>query len=202
MTQIFMNTEAKFRATLGLASLYTRSGRYADGLAWAVRLEQHLTNLFTLADDPEYGDLIPVIPEFYIARAENMAYLGAGILSVLDQPERAEPYFRAADGFFKAMGYTHGRAGTVALKARALYNKGRFEAFEAAAGPAIAFAAEAGMGELAWRLEALRGERFFRDNKMDLAEAALRRAQAAVTLVSGALSFDQSKLRFGLGKGG
>jgi hypothetical protein len=200
ITLITMNTDVQFRTALGLASLYIGQGRYAEGLAWAVRLERHFVRLFALASSPDFGDLVLMLPEFYLARGENMAYLGAGILSVLGQPDRAEPYFAAAEGFFKAMGYAHGRARTAALKARALHDGGRFEAFEKAAGPAIALAAKAGLGELVWRLEALRGERFFRDNRLDLAEAALRRAQDAVTLVSGALASDQSKLRFGLGK--
>ncbi len=202
MTSIVMNTEAKYRSALGLASFYIRNGQYAAGLAWAVRLEGHFTRLFTLADNPEYGDMVPLIPEFYIARAENMAYLGAGILSVHDDPQRAAPYFAAADGFYEAMNYTYGRAYTAALRARALYDIGRFEDFEAAAEPAVALAAAAGLGELVWRLEALRGERFFAAGRLDLAEASLRRAQAAVNLVSGALASDQSKLRFGLGKEG
>ncbi len=200
ITDITMKTDVKFRAALGLASLYMGQGRYAEGLAWAVRLERHFIRLFALASSPEFGDMVPMIPEVYLARGENMAYLGAGVLSVLGRPDRAEPYFAAAEGFFKAMGYAHGQARTAALKARALYDSGRFEAFETAARPAIALAAEAGLGELVWRLEALRGEQFFHRDKMDLAEAALRRAQDAVTLVSGALASDQSKLRFGVGK--
>ena len=200
VTDVLMNTEAKFRAALGLASLYIRDGQYAKGLAWAVELEGHFVRLFSLADNGEYGHIVPLLPEFYVARGENLAYLGAGILSLMGAPERAAPYFAAAEGFFKAMGYAHGRAVTAVLRARALYDTGRYDEFEAAAVPAIALAAEAGLGELVWRLEALRGERFFLAGKLDQAEGALRRAQAAVTLVSGALSSDQSKLRFGIGK--
>ena len=200
ITEIVLNTEAKYRATLGLASLYIRSGRYASGLAWAVELERHFVRLFTLADNAEYGDMVPLLPEFYLARGENMAYLGAGVLALMNAPERAAPYFAAADGFFAAMGYAQGRAVTAALRARALYDTGRYDEFEAAAVPAIALAAGAGLGELVWRLEALRGERFFLAGDMDRAEGALRRAQAAVTLVSGALASDRSKLRFGVGK--
>ncbi len=200
MIEIVINTEAKFRAALGLASLYIRAGQYAKGLAWAVRLERHFVRLFTLADNSEYGHMVPLIPEFYLARGENMAYLGAGILAVMDRPEQAAPYFAAAEGFFEAMGYDQGRAVTAALRARALYDIGRDEAFETVAVSAIALAAKAGLGELVWRLEALRGERFFVAGDMARAEPALRRAQDAVTLVSGALSSDQSKLRFGFGK--
>jgi hypothetical protein len=200
ITDIVVNIEAKYRATLGLASLYIRDGQYAKGLAWAVELERHFVRLFTLADNGEYGDMVPLLPEFYLARGENLAYLGAGILALMNAPERAAPYFAAADGFFKATGYAHGRAVTAALRARALHDTGRYDEFEAAAVPAIALAAEAGLGELVWRLEALRGQQFFLAGKMDQAEVALRRAQAAVTLVSGALASDQSKLRFGVGK--
>jgi len=200
VTDVFMNTEAKFRAALGLASLYIRDGQYAKGLAWAVELEQHFVRLFTLADNGEYGHLVPLLPEFYVARGENLAYLGAGILALMGAPERAAPYFAAAESFFKAMGYAHGRAVTAVLRARALYDTGRDDDFEAAAVPAIALAVEAGLGELVWRLEALRGERLYLAGKIDQAEGALRRAQTAATLVSGALSSDQSKLRFGVGK--
>ncbi|NQV59594.1 MAG: hypothetical protein HQ502_07995, partial [Alphaproteobacteria bacterium] len=200
VTDVFMNTEAKFRAALGLASLYIRDGQYAKGLAWAVELEQHFVRLFTLADNGEYGHLVPLLPEFYVARGENLAYLGAGILALMGAPERAAPYFTAAESFFKAMGYAHGRAVTAVLRARALYDTGRDDDFEAAAVPAIALAVEAGLGELVWRLEALRGERLYLAGKIDQAEGALRRAQTAATLVSGALSSDQSKLRFGVGK--
>jgi hypothetical protein len=200
VTDIVMNTEAKYRAALGLASLYIRDGQYAKGLAWAMELERHFVRLFTLADNSEYGDMVPLLPEFYLARGENLAYLGAAVLVLMNAPERAAPYFAAADGFFKAMGYAHGRAVTAALRARALYDIGRVDEFEAAALTAIALAAEAGLGELVWRLEALRGQQLFLAGKMDQAEAALRRAQAAVSLVSGALASDQSKLRFGVGK--
>ncbi len=158
VTDIVMNIEAKYRAALGLASLYIRDGQYAKGLAWAVELEQHFIRLFTLADNSEYGDMVPLLPEFYLARGENLAYLGAAVLTLMNAPERAAPYFAAADGFFKAMGYAHGRAVTAALRARALYDIGRHDEFEAAAVPAIALAAEAGLGELVWRLEALRGQ--------------------------------------------
>lgn len=200
ITDILMNTETMYRAALGLASLYIRDGQYAKGLAWAVALEQHFVRLFTLADNGEYGHLVPLIPEFYIARGENMAYLGAGVLALLDAPERAAPFFAAADDFFQALGYAHGRAVTAALRARALYDIGRYAQFEAAAVPAVTLASQAGLGELVWRLEALRGERLLLAGKIDQAEEALRRAQAAVTLVSGALSSDTAKLRFGIGK--
>ncbi|MBT4044737.1 MAG: CHAT domain-containing protein [Rhodospirillaceae bacterium] len=200
ITAIAMNTEAKFRAALGLASLYIRDGQYAKGLAWAIELEKHFVRLFKLADHYEFGQMVPLIPEFYVARGENLAYLGAGILAVIGDAAQAELYFAAADGFFKSMRYTNGRAVTAVLRARALYDVGQNDAFEAAAVPAITLAVQAGLGELVWRLEALRGERFFEAGKLAEAEASLRRAQTAVALVSGALASDQSKLRFGLGK--
>lgn len=199
MSDLVLNTEAKFRANLGLASLYTRSGRYPLGLAWAIETERHFASLFALAQS-EYAAHVPLVPEFYIGRAENLAYLGASAIGVERDAQAGDRYLAAADRLFASVGYGFGRAVGAALKAKALDDSGFADAFETAAVNAIALAVESNLSDLVWPLELLRGQRAFRAGRMAEARASLRRAQDALDLVSGSLASDRAKLRFGFGK--
>ena len=196
---LMLRTEAKIRAHMGLASLYARTGDYPRAMAWGASAEAHFGRLFALARGP-HGSMVPMVPDFYIGRGENLAYLGAGILAVRADPALAEPYFTAARDFFKAIGYPFGDATAAAIRAQALHDAGFLDAFRDAAAEAVSAAAASGLWEVIWRIEALRGRLFLAAGRRDEAEAALRRAQGAVELVSGGLASDRTKLAFGVGK--
>jgi len=196
---LMFRTETKIRAHMGLASLHARSGDYARALTWAASTETHFRDLFELAGGP-YGAAVPMVPDFYIGRGENLAYLGAGILVTHRDPVRAAPYFAAARAFFEAIDYPFGAAITAAFRAQALHDAGFRTEFHAAAEEAVAAAIHAGLGEIVWRIETLRGRLLLEAGDPDAAETALRRAQDAVELVSGILASDRTKLTFGVGK--
>lgn len=196
---LMLRTEAKIRSHMGLASLYARTGDYPRALAWAGSAEAHFQRLFALAGGP-HGAMVPMVPDFYIGRGENLAYLGAGILAVRADPAAAEPFFAAARAFFEAIGYPYGDAMAAALRAQALHDAGLLDAFPPAAAQAVSAAARTGLWEIIWRIEALRGRWLLAAGKRDEAEAALRKAQDAVELVSGGLASDRAKLAFGVGK--
>jgi hypothetical protein len=196
---LMLRTEAKIRSHMGLASLFARTGNYPRAMAWGASAEAHFRRLFELAAGP-HGSMVPMVPDFYIGRGENLAYLGAGILAVHADPAPAEPYFAAARDFFQAIGYPFGDAMAAAIKAQALHDAGLLDVFHPAAVEAVSTAARAGLWEVIWRIEALRGRLFLAAGQKEEAEAALRRAQDAVELVSGGLSSDRAKLAFGVGK--
>jgi len=200
LTDLTMRSEAKFRSHMGLASHYTRAGDYPRGLAWASSTEKHFQNLFELASNPMYGSHVPIVPDFYLGRGENLAYLGASLLVVGKDQTKAEPYFQASAGFFRSIGFDAGVAITEAFKAQGLYDAGFVEAFHTTAQSAIALAAKAGLHEIIWRIEGRRGKLLLAEGKVDEAQMALRRAQASIELVTGALSSDRARLRFGVGK--
>lgn len=200
ITDLSMRSEAKFRSHMGLASHYTRAGDYARGLAWASSTERHFQDLFELAAHPMFGPHVPIVPDFYLGRGENLAYFGASLLVVTRDPQKAEPYFQASAGFFRSIGFDAGATITEAFKAQALFDAGFNEQFLETSQQASALAIKAGLHEIVWRIETRRGKLLLEKGRIDDARQALRRAQASVELVTGALSSDRARLRFGVGK--
>ena len=98
----------------------------------------------------------------------------------------------ASDAFF-------GSAIVSAIRAKAFYDANLIEDFLLAADEAVILGSKIGFGELVWQIEALRGQVLLAQGNLDKAEMSLRRAQEAIDLVSGSLSSDRAKLKFGIG---
>ncbi len=198
--ELFNLTTAQLRAYITLAAAYLQQGNYESALSWAERAEAGYADVISVVTSPTYGPYVPYHADGYYGRALNLAVLGATRLIVKHDREAAEKFFRSAHAALDAINFTTPKITVDALYAQALYTAGFDEEAAAAATRTAEEAAKLGLPDLVWRIEALRGEALFADGRSDEAEAAFRRAQAAIESVSGALATDRAKRRFGIGK--
>ena len=156
--------------------------------------------LYEVAAHPLYGPFVPIHADSYYGRAFNLAVLGAARLIVRNDRDTAAIAFDSAHALLDAVGFATPKITLDALHAQTLLQAGYLGEGEGLAGRASAEASRRGLPDLVWRIEALRGEALLKDGRSGEAEAAFRRAQAAIELVSGALATDRAKRRFGIGK--
>lgn len=201
LTDLSLTTEARSRALIGLAFVHTMAGDHDPALRWAAETERHFADVFSVSTHPLYGPFLGrLLQETYVARAVNLAFIGAAHLATSGRDEEAETHFAAARAGFAAIGFAHGQVYVDALKALAYLRSGRTDAADRAAAVAARLAAERGLVDFVWRIEALRGEALFAGGRIEEAEGSLRRAQDAVDKLTGAIRGDQEKRRFGVGK--
>ncbi len=196
----YILTTAQVRALAGLAGIYFLKGDYPAALAWAAEGENRLDDMFFVLHNPIFGLFSPYHTDAYYLRALNTSFLAAAMLVVNRDTAAAEKLFHSVVAFYDAVGYAAGRVSALALKAQALTKIGSYASAIETATHAAALAVRAGLGDMLWRVELLQGEILLNLGQKHEAEVALRRAQAGVEAVSGALSADNAKLRFGAGK--
>lgn len=203
---VAVNT-ARLRTYTGLAGAYLLSGDPKSAVPWAEEAEKGFNDVQYVS--VRYGPYVQLFAESYYGRASNLAFLAAARMETTmaaarivpaDGPKGWDALFQEVSAFYGANGYPAGQITAEALRARALMDLGRFEESEPLARAAAERAATEGMSDLVWRVEALRGKSLVAQGRKREAEEAFRRAQAAIEAVSGSLSSDRAKLRFGVGK--
>lgn len=202
MGEMFNMTTVQLRAYGALAASYMLLEDFASALPWAARAEAAAADVYTVATHPMYGSFVPFHADSYYGRALNLAALGAARLIVNGDRDAAELAVASAHELLDAAGFVTPKITVDMLYAQALFEAGFQGAAETIAGVAGLEAARLGLPDMVWRIEALRGEALYADNRDEEAEIAFRRAQAAIELVSGALATDQAKRRFGIDKEG
>jgi hypothetical protein len=201
MAQIVLLTTAQLRAYTVLAGLYVLQGDATAALPWAEAAERGYDTYHAVADDPLYGMFLKPYPESYYGRAFNTLFLASARAISTRDFDAGEADFTAARSYFETIGYRAGHVAAAALESWTLYtlDQDRQRALNRAEA-AVQLAIEAGFTDFVWRIDLLRGEILLKEGQRAEAEAAIRRADASVDLVSGALSTDRAKLRYGVGK--
>ena len=192
-------SEAQLRAYSGIASVYLLRKDFSAALRWAEAAEGLFNDLYFVLTHPLYGTgSIPAgVGE---GRAYNLAVLGGSRAIVRREPQAGEAELGAAQRFFSSINHNHGLAVVHGIQAMAAMELGRPEEANRVSQEGERLAAAAGLGDMVWNLAAERGKALLTMGRKDEAEAALRSAQNGVELASGALSSENSKIRFGTGK--
>lgn len=175
-------------------------GRSTEALPWMELTEQQYRRLHQVAQHPLYGQFFHLPPESLYGRAINLAFLGEVRLEAAASVTPWPAEFEQAQQGFDALGFRNGRLLIEALKAQALLRSGRLPQAEAQALKALELARELHAADLAWRIAGLLGNAQAAQGKLDAAERSYRIAQSALDQVSGSLSSDRSRTRFGIGK--
>ena len=195
-------TRAHMRSYLGMAGAFMLKRDYQTALPWAEEAEKLFEEVFFVVHHQLYGKYSALDSDLYYGRGVNLGFLGAAKLGVTKDVAASEPYFDAANAYFDALGYAAGKVRVDAMHVRTLLDIGRADLAEPLAETAVALAVDKGLTDMIWQLEALRGEALLKLQMKPAAEKAYRRAQVAVEMVSGSLSSDSAKRRFGVGKDG
>jgi hypothetical protein len=141
-----------------------------------------------------------VPPEAAFGRAFNLATLGLAQSKLSPTDTLAIEPLNTARRFFESKRHAFGQSVVQAYLAEAALVAGRLEEAIRLAEEGERYAATAGLPDMAWQLALGRGEAELRLGRADRAEAAFRVAQTGIDAVSGALSNDDTRLRFGAGK--
>ena len=193
-------TWAKLRSMTIFAVSLAYEGRIEDSLPWMLETEQGFRRLHQFANHPFYSLFAKIPSDSIYGRAMNQAFLGAARLELNESPKLVRQTFLNALNGFEILGYKHGELYVAALKARALTRAGRIREANEAAEEALRKAQEMDAPEFIWRIAALRGEILARNGQMNEAEDSYRAAQTALDQVSGSLSSDKARTRFGVDK--
>ena len=192
-------TTAQIRGYVGMAGIAILEGKHNQAKAWAQQAEDRLSDTHYVAFHPLYASSTPTHLDSFYGRALNMSFLATAELATGDV-KSSQRHFKQATAYFKAIGYQHGLAVLAALEAYGWLENDNLDKAIIAADKALPIALEMGANDLIWRLGSFRGKALFLSERYDEAEAGFRRAEAAVDTVSGALSSDRAKRRFGIGK--
>jgi len=198
--ELVARTTAQLRAMTGLAGMYLLQGDPAEALRWSAPAEDRYNDVHFVANHGLYGKFVQVHADSFYGRALNLTFLGAATIMSGGERAAGERAFDAAQAFYEALGYAAGPATIDALRAWSLVEIGAYDEADRIAGRGVAKASRRGLLDLVWRIEAIRGEALLAAGRTDDAEAAFRRAQDSIAVVSGALATDRSKRRFGIGK--
>ncbi len=198
--ELVARTTAQLRAMTGLAGMYLLQGNPQEALRWAAQAEDRYNDVHFVANHGLYGKFVKVHADSFYGRALNLTFLGAATIMGGGDRAAGERSFEAAQGFYEALGYAAGPATIDALRAWSLVEIGAYDEADRVAGRGVAEASRRGLLDLVWRIEAIRGEALLAAGRDADAEAAFRRAQDSIAVVSGSLATDRSKRRFGIGK--
>ncbi|NQU64922.1 MAG: CHAT domain-containing protein [SAR324 cluster bacterium] len=197
---LYYLTTAKLRAYTGIAGVYIFKEDYLKALAWSKEAERLFNNAHFVVNHPLYGMNDEVHADNYYGRAMNLTFLASATLAITQDIDASEKLFQQADNFYKTLGYSVGQITTAALKARIFNRLGMYDLCYDAGQYAIKLAIEKGMPDYVWRVGILTGKTLLSKGLTDEAEHAFRQAQNGVDAISGTLSTDKAKTRFGVGK--
>lgn len=192
-------TEAKLRALTGLAGGALFSGQIDLAEHYAVQAEQGFARVRQVADHTLYGAYLPVFGESWLGQANNLMFLGGARLA-RGEMQQGEAFLRASADLFRALKHQGGPVLVDAVRAWAMLEAGQQEAASGLAAKAADHAAEKGLHDLVWQVQAIRGRTLLAMGRLDEAEQAFQAAFLAIREVTGALSTDRARLRFGAGK--
>lgn len=196
---LYYLTTAKLRAYTGIAGVYVFKDEMAKAKDWAAEAERLYNNAHFVMNHSLYG-LPEVHADSYYGRAMNLTFLAAAHLGLTRDVDAAEKIFAKANGFYHTIGYSVGQVTVAAIKARVLNRLGLHELCYEAGQYAIKLALSKGLPDYVWRIGVLTGITLLDYQQIDKAELAFRQAQNSVDAVSGNLSSDRAKVRFGVGK--
>jgi tetratricopeptide (TPR) repeat protein len=198
--QLALMNRSQFRAYMIIANALIFQGEYERALPWAEAAEQLFEEAHYSWQHQLYSAYLKIDRDMFFARGLNLAIIGAARLQ--EQPDAELPgrMFASARAYLSAMGYEAGIAAVEAVRARALIDAGKPAEAAQAAAAASADAARLGQAGILWQLQALQGEALLAAGQPLEAEKAYRAAQLGIDAVSGALSTDNAKRRFGVGK--
>lgn len=200
ISQLALRSRAQLRAYVGLASAFMFQGKYEPALQWARASEELFGDLYQVIEHPLYHHYLALDPEMVFGRGINLGILASARLALEKDLEGSQKFSKTAKTYLDALDYSFGQVLVDTSQVRVLFDIKLTEQAEALADQVVRTAIEKGFFDLVWQVEALQGEIFLQDRREEEAEEAFRRAQAAITEVSGSLASDRSKRRFGVGK--
>ncbi|OSM04115.1 hypothetical protein MAIT1_03618 [Magnetofaba australis IT-1] len=200
MSPLVNLTEAQQRALTVVGASDMLQGRYDTAIPWLEAAAELANDAFHVFSHGLYGMFIKPFPEAFYGRANALALLATCRLASGAEPSAVAPLYERARAYFAAIHYQPGPALTQMLTAKGLLAGKRYAAAVAAAQEAVVLAEQAQLRDYVWRIESLRGWALWRDGRKADAEAAARRAQSVVEEISGGMTADEDKIRFGGGK--
>lgn len=196
---LMLFTSAQLRAYTGIAVVHARRGDYTQARDRALAAEALYRDFYYVRTHALYGSG-SVPPEAAYGRAFNLATLGLAQGQLAPNNAQAVAPLQAARRFFDTRRHVFGSAVAQAYLAQAALVGGRLHEAINFAEEGERFAATAGLPDMVWQFALGRGEAELRLGRVDRAEAAFRAAQSGIESVSGALSSDEARVRFGTGK--
>ncbi len=198
--QLALMNRAQFRAYLVIANALMFQSDYAAALPWAEAAEQLFEESHYAWQHQLYSAYLKLDADMFYGRGVNLAVIAAARMQDGGDTQRADRTFASARAYLQAMGYDAGVSIVEAVRARALLDAGEPAKAETVAAAAAEQAARRGLAGMLWQLQALRGEALLALGRPAEAESAYRAAQLGIEGVTGALSTDSAKRRFGVGK--
>ena len=200
MPNLVATTTAQMRAYTTLAALYNLQENYKESYYWANEAEKRMNSVHYVSNHWLYGKFVNLHLDSYYGRAMNLTFLATAKLALGFDKKEVNDDFIKAIRFFEMINYKKGIATVLALKAR-VYNKlGRHDMCYVEGKKALDYAVKNGFLDFVWRIEAIRADTFLQKGLKDEAKAAYRRANDTVLTLTGALSSDSAKRKFGIGK--
>lgn len=200
MPNLVATTTAQLRAYTTLAALYNLQENYKESYYWANEAEKRMNSVHYVSNHWLYGKFVNLHLDSYYGRATNLTFLATAKLALGYDQKEVEDDFLKAVRFFEMIEYKKGIATVLALKAR-VYNKlGQHDKCYVEGNKALDYSVKNGFLDFVWRMEAIRGETFLHLGHQENAKKAYRRANDTVIALSGALSKDSAKRKFGIGK--
>jgi len=191
---------AQMRAYTILAALYNMQEDYTNSFYFANEAEKRYNSIFYVANHWLYGKFVNIHLDSYYGRANNLVFLATSKLALGYDKEKTQKDFKNAIDFFKMINYEKGKATVLTLKAR-VYNKiGEHKKCYNASNEALAFAYKHSFLDFVWRIQALKGETLLHLGQIQEAKKSYREAHDSINILTGALSKDSSKTKFGIGK--
>lgn len=193
-------TTAQMRAYTTLAALYNLQENYSESYYWANEAEKRMNAVHYVSNHWLYGKFVSLHLDSFYGRATNLTFLATAKLALGYKEKEVQKDFEKAVKFFQMINYKKGIATVLALKAR-VYNKiGLHDKCYVEGKKALDFAVRNGFLDFVWRIEAIRADTFMHLGYKKDAQRAYRRANDTINTLTGALSKDSSKRRFGIGK--
>lgn len=200
MDTLVATTTAQMRAYTTLAALNNLSENYKESYYWANEAEKRMNAVHYVSNHWLYGKFVNLHLDSYYGRATNLTFLATAKLALGYDQKEVDKDFERAVKFFEMIDYKKGIATVLALKAR-VYNKtGQHDKCYAEGKKALDYAVRHGFLDFVWRIEAIRADTFMHLGYKEDAKRAYRRANDTINTLTGALSSDSAKVRFGIGK--
>ena len=200
MPTLVATTTAQMRAYTTLAALYNLTENYKESYYWANEAEKRMNAVHYVSNHWLYGKFVNLHLDSYYGRATNLTFLATSKMALGFDQKEIDKDFENAVRFFEMIDYKKGIATVLALKAR-VYNKlGLHDKCYVEGQKALDYAIRHGFLDFAWRIEAIRADTMIHLGYKKDAKRAYRRANNTINTLTGALSTDSAKTRFGIGK--
>ncbi|MBU3915329.1 CHAT domain-containing protein [bacterium] len=197
---LYSLTTAKLRSYTGIAGIHVMRKNFQQALDWASESERLYSNAHFVVSHPLFGMGDTLYADNYYGRAMNLSFLAAANLAVTKDVEASNVLFDKADRFYQAIGYSTGQVTNMAIKAMTYNILKMHDLCYKTGQKALSLAIEKGLPDFIWRIGVLTGKTQLSHGDKTGAETSFRQAQAAVNQISGSLTTDRAKIRFGVGK--